>query len=213
VRLRLRGPRGAALPALPRQRPPLPGGGRGAGCRRGASAPLSAPAGRASRAARGRAMTQLLVSVRAPAEVAPALAGGAALIDVKEPSRGPLGKADDAVIAAVLAAVAGRCPVSAAMGEVARAPLPPTLPECDYLKWGLSGCSRRGPGRHDWRRLLAEAAVGVSARSPRTQAVTVAYADWHLAEAPPVEDVCAFAGQRPGVLLLDTFTKGPGNGA
>ena len=34
----------------------------------------------------------LLVSVRSAAEAATALAGGADLIDVKEPSRGPLGR-------------------------------------------------------------------------------------------------------------------------
>ena len=37
--------------------------------------------------------TQLLVSVRSPAEALAALEGGAALIDVKEPARGSLGRA------------------------------------------------------------------------------------------------------------------------
>src|SRR5215212_6095908 len=53
----------------------------------------------------------LLVSVRNVEEAHRALEGGAALIDVKEPSRGALGRADDNVIAAVVAAVAGRRPV------------------------------------------------------------------------------------------------------
>jgi uncharacterized protein (UPF0264 family) len=61
----------------------------------------------------------LLVSVRSAAEAEAALAGGAALIDVKEPARGSLGRADEAVIRAVLGAVAGRRPVSAALGELA----------------------------------------------------------------------------------------------
>src|SRR5262245_13850027 len=68
--------------------------------------------------AEGR-VTRLLVSVRSAAEAHAALAGGADLIDVKEPSRGPLGRADDSVISAVLVAVHGRRPVSAAMGELA----------------------------------------------------------------------------------------------
>src|SRR5947209_8028398 len=43
----------------------------------------------------------LLVSVRSAAEARAALDGGAALIDIKEPARGPLGRADDGVMAEV----------------------------------------------------------------------------------------------------------------
>src|SRR5438128_1572682 len=60
----------------------------------------------------------LLVSVRSAAEAEIAIGAGAALIDVKEPSRGPLGRADDTTIAAVVKQVAGRRPVSAALGEL-----------------------------------------------------------------------------------------------
>ena len=42
---------------------------------------------------RPKPATRLLVSVRSAAEAEEALAGGAALIDVKEPANGPLGKA------------------------------------------------------------------------------------------------------------------------
>ena len=45
---------------------------------------------------------RLLVSVRDAVEAEAALAGGAHLIDVKEPARGALGRADDATIAAVV---------------------------------------------------------------------------------------------------------------
>src|SRR3954454_23697054 len=60
----------------------------------------------------------LLVSVRSAAEALAALAGGADVIDVKEPNRGSLGAADDDTIAAVVEAVAGRAFVSAAFGEL-----------------------------------------------------------------------------------------------
>src|SRR6266496_2650971 len=60
----------------------------------------------------------LLVSVRSVAEALTALAGGADVIDVKEPSRGSLGAADDDTISAVVRAVNGRAPVSAALGEL-----------------------------------------------------------------------------------------------
>jgi len=70
---------------------------------------------------------KLLVSVRDAAEARAALVGGADLIDVKEPSRGSLGRAEADTIAAVAHAVGGRTPVSAALGELrdwADEPLP-----------------------------------------------------------------------------------------
>src|SRR4051794_2290794 len=60
----------------------------------------------------------LLVSVRSAAEALAALAGGADVIDVKEPKNGSLGAADDDTISAVVRAVNGRAPVSAALGEL-----------------------------------------------------------------------------------------------
>src|SRR5437016_5096196 len=87
-------------------------------------------------------MTQLLVSVRSAAEAEAALAGGAQVIDVKEPLRGALGRADDAAIAAVVEAVAGRCPVSAALGELRETCWTDVPPACDrlsFVKWGPAG--------------------------------------------------------------------------
>src|SRR3954452_14348343 len=60
----------------------------------------------------------LLVSVRSAAEALSALAGGADVIDVKEPDRGSLGAADEETISAIVRAVDGRAPVSAALGEL-----------------------------------------------------------------------------------------------
>ena len=63
-------------------------------------------------------MTRLLVSVRDADEAALALTAGVDLIDVKEPRAGSLGAASPAVVRAVLDRVAGRVPVSAALGEL-----------------------------------------------------------------------------------------------
>ena len=63
-------------------------------------------------------MTRLLVSVRSADEARTALAAGVDLIDVKEPARGSLGAASPGVVADVVGAVAGRVPVSAALGEL-----------------------------------------------------------------------------------------------
>jgi uncharacterized protein (UPF0264 family) len=149
--------------------------------------------------------TELLVSVRSAVEAAAALEGGAAVIDVKEPERGPLGRADDRVITEVVRLVAGRRPVSAALGELGGAIHPPPPLGLAYLKWGLADC-----GPLDWKGRFAEAERTALRSSSAGTPVAVAYADWREAGAPPVDDVCAFALSRPGgVLLLDTFQKAP----
>lgn len=150
-------------------------------------------------------MTQLLVSVRNAAEAEAALRGGAHLIDVKEPANGPLGRADYSVVAEVLAVVKQRVPVSAAMGELLHegtaAPTPPR--GLAFLKWGL-----QDGGKHDWQEALHFMIRLMERMHPCTTVVSVAYADWWLADAPPVDEVCAFARQRPGsVFLLDTWAK------
>jgi len=146
------------------------------------------------------ATPQLLVSVRSAEEALAALEGGAAVIDVKEPSRGSLGRADVRVIREVAAAV-GRCrPVSAALGEWAEegSDVPDT--ELAFVKWGLAGC-RRNPS---WRREL----TSLLKYQPRPQPVLVAYADWQWAEAPSVEEVFALAWDHSGsVMLVDTYCK------
>ena len=143
-------------------------------------------------------MSGLLVSVRNAPEAETAVAGGATLIDVKEPARGSLGRADDMTIAAVVHAVAGRRPVSAALGELVDKS---SLPRCSglaFVKWGLAGAARL-----DWRSDLDR-----RLRMAGPQTVLVAYADWQCAQAPPVADVVAFACERPGsVVLIDTHCK------
>jgi uncharacterized protein (UPF0264 family) len=148
---------------------------------------------------------QLLVSVRSAAEAGAALEGGAHVIDVKEPLRGPLGPADAAVTAAILEAVAGRRPVSAALGELAdrTETTPYPVAGLTFVKWGLAGMGHVA----DWPCRLAEAQRGIG-EEPSCRAVVVAYADWEAAGAPPVNAVVAFALKQPGgVLLLDTFQK------
>jgi uncharacterized protein (UPF0264 family) len=142
----------------------------------------------------------LLVSVRSAAEAAAALAGGAALIDVKEPARGSLGRADDGVITAVLRAVAGRRPVSAALGEL-REGRPAPAVSLAFAKWGLAGCG----GRRHWTGELTQAACRLP---PGCRPVAVAYADWQRAGAPAPAQVCAFVcARRWGAFLIDTWRK------
>jgi uncharacterized protein (UPF0264 family) len=159
-------------------------------------------------------MSELLVSVRSAAEAEAALAGGAGLIDVKEPARGPLGRADGDTVGAVVGAVMARRPVSAALGELrpthagpagewrgAVAGLPPGL---RYVKWGLAGYGDDA----GWRTDLAASRAALEETAPGCEAVAVAYADWQSARAPRPDHVVALArAEAWPALLLDTWAK------
>jgi (5-formylfuran-3-yl)methyl phosphate synthase len=60
---------------------------------------------------------KLLVSVADAADATAAMEGGADIIDAKDPSRGPLGPVTPEALAAIIASVGGRRPVSAALDE------------------------------------------------------------------------------------------------
>ncbi len=150
-------------------------------------------------------MTQLLVSVRSVEEALAAFDGGADLIDVKEPANGSLGRADEATVHAIVRAIAGRRPVSAALGEWADRKNEFTIPGLAYVKWGLAGCG----DDPDWRSALTSRLQ--STGSPPL--VLVAYADWQCAQAPPFADVLQLACENPGsVMLIDTHCKVGANG-
>ena len=90
----------------------------------------------------------LLVSVRSASRSAHGARGGADVIDVKEPNQGSFGAADDDTISAVVRAVAGRAPVSAALGELVdlidspNGNAPRTLVDgVSLFKIGLAGCA------------------------------------------------------------------------
>jgi dihydroneopterin aldolase len=63
-------------------------------------------------------MIRFLASVRSAEEAAIALAGGADIIDAKEPRTGALGRVGPAALAGILREVAGRRPVSATIGDL-----------------------------------------------------------------------------------------------
>lgn len=149
-------------------------------------------------------MTRLLVSVRNEDEAEAAIWGGADLIDIKEPTRGSLGRPDAETARRIIAQVGDRRPVSVAFGELAGESEP--LPElgCRYAKWGLS---RLGSER-DWQKKLQDA----GARLGDTGLVAVAYADWERAQAPMPEQVCSFAcTQACRAFLIDTWKKDGSN--
>ncbi|HTU19255.1 MAG TPA: (5-formylfuran-3-yl)methyl phosphate synthase [Gemmataceae bacterium] len=151
---------------------------------------------------------QLLVSVRNAAEAEAAMAGGADLIDVKEPERGPLGAADCGIVTEVIAQVAGRRPVSAALGELLDSfwKKPAVVPQLAYTKWGLAGFQRHLPLFWQWE--LTHAVQQLAEINPACKAVAVAYADWEPAQAPTPDEVLTLALQlRLGAFLIDTWHK------
>jgi (5-formylfuran-3-yl)methyl phosphate synthase len=149
--------------------------------------------------------TGLLVSVRSVDEVEAALAGGADLIDVKEPAKGPLAPAEAEVVAAVIAKVKNRVPVSAALGEWS----PNAITDAhwhlelkiNYVKWGLAGYTPRPGWGEDLLDTRRELPVGM-------EMVAVAYADWERARSVPPGEMVRFAKRfRFKAFLLDTWGK------
>jgi uncharacterized protein (UPF0264 family) len=149
--------------------------------------------------------TGLLISVRNADEVDTALDGGADLIDVKEPAKGPLGMAEAEVVAGVIERVKGRVPVSAAMGEwsanaITEAHWHLEL-KLDFVKWGLAGYAPTPGWGEDILDTRRELPAGM-------EMVAVAYADWEKAKSVPPAELIRFAKRfRFRAFLLDTWNK------
>jgi uncharacterized protein (UPF0264 family) len=162
----------------------------------------------------------LLVSVRSAIEAAEAVAGGAAIIDVKEPSRGALGRADWTVWGAVRHLVPDSIPVSVALGELnewlEREPGQLAIPLDAWpgLAWAKLGLANARPDwRERWRdlrnELIPTACAGSGQPIARPSWVAVVYLDWETARAPEPDSVIEVAGalaECSGV-LFDTWDK------
>ncbi|MEZ6131022.1 MAG: (5-formylfuran-3-yl)methyl phosphate synthase [Planctomycetaceae bacterium] len=159
---------------------------------------------------------QLLVSVRNAAEASVALAGGADIIDVKDPDSGPLGFAGSQRIRDVVTIIDRRAPVSAALGEC--------VDWCDqdatafaglsFLKLGLAGMTQQTDWIGMWtqvRNRIDDPHSGdrrLSDLPPRAAWVAVAYADADRASAPTAWSVLEAAVEsKCAILLVDTFVK------
>jgi (5-formylfuran-3-yl)methyl phosphate synthase len=152
-------------------------------------------------------LAKLLVSVRSAVEACAAVAGGASIIDVKEPRLGSLGRADPSVWRDVRRVVADSIPVSVALGELHewsnRPPgwvSPSAWAGIAFRKLGLSAAGS------DWRERWRE----LRGRSPAGPAwIAVVYADWERAEAPDPESLIDVAEQIDDCrgVLIDTWDK------
>ena len=149
---------------------------------------------------------RLLVSVRDASEARAALAGGADIIDAKEPLNGPLGAVSPDVLHKIAAAVGNAAPVSAALGDLWEHDLVDRAVAAreagvTFVKVGFAGMRGRQQLHGD---------VLAIARAARPSAlVLVAYADFDEADAPsPAEILALAANLRPAGILLDTYDKG-----
>jgi uncharacterized protein (UPF0264 family) len=155
---------------------------------------------------------RLLVSLRAADEVAAALAGGADIIDAKEPAHGSLGPVSPDVLRAISSRVPSSVPFSIALGDFTdtvavedavsiagrtrqQGPL--------YLKLGFAG----EPSAE-----AVSTLIGVAHRAahpaPGAVVVPVAYADSVNAGSPLPEDILSAAvGAAARAFLVDTYTK------
>ena len=160
----------------------------------------------------GQRVPKLLVSVRCRQEADGALAGGADILDVKEPSAGSLGMAalaDIAAIATIPSICSRQVSLSVALGEVAdwtsTKTIPTLPPQITFAKLGLSQLASRPDWRQDWMRVRAEFELNSLSAF---QWVAVAYADFQDAESPSIAEILAAAIEtKCAGLLIDTWTK------
>jgi (5-formylfuran-3-yl)methyl phosphate synthase len=152
---------------------------------------------------------KLLVSVRSAEEAAVALAGGASIVDAKEPEAGALGAVAPVVLTEIRQVVPVRVPLSAALGDVA------TPEEIErifgaidvplaFVKVGFLGVD--DPSRV--QSLLAMAVRRAELLAARPGVVAVAYADWRRAGGPPPHSFPALLRDTGAHgLLVDTALK------
>ena len=146
-------------------------------------------------------MAGLLVSVRSAEEATAAVEGGATVIDVKEPNRGPLGMASPKVRRLIREAVPATVPVSVALGELADwSGESGSFDGIAFRKIGLATAGR------DWRARWSEIRRLASGQA---RWVAVAYADWELARSPRPEEVLEAAAEAQDCsgVLVDTWDK------
>ena len=152
---------------------------------------------------------QLLVSVRDEIEAAAAVAGGADIVDAKEPLAGALGAVSSEVLRTIVATVHNARPVTAALGDAAdenaveRAARAFVAAGVSFVKIGFAGVTARN---------RVDALIAAAVRGAGEHVIAVAYADYERAGSAPTDaiiDAALHAGAAG--LLIDTADKsGPG---
>jgi uncharacterized protein (UPF0264 family) len=153
---------------------------------------------------------RLLVSVVSAVEARHALAGGADIIDVKDPREGALGAPSVRVLSEVAAAVGGTAPVSVALGDL------PALPHTAALAArGAAGCGASFVkvglrGVRDLDGAVAMMSAVLDAVGDHVGVIAAAYADAGALDPPPLAPAwLPLVVERTGIAgaLVDTFVK------
>src|SRR2546428_3064743 len=150
---------------------------------------------------------RLLVSVRGPVEARAAVAGGADVVDAKDPARGALGAVRAERLAAIRRAVGAARPVSAALGDARDdatvAAAAAAARGVAFVKLGFGGVTSASQAQR-----LARAARRGAAT---TAVVLVAYADWRRATSLAPDRLLAVAMETgaAGPRLRTAFGKKP----
>ncbi len=138
---------------------------------------------------------RLLVSVVSAVEARRALAGGADIVDVKDPGEGPLGAPAPRVLSEVVRAVDGAVPVSVALGDL------PDLPHTAALAArgaAVSGAAFVKVGLRGVRsldRAVAVMSAVLDAVADQVAVIAVGYADAGALD-PPALDAALLPGCR-----------------
>jgi uncharacterized protein (UPF0264 family) len=159
--------------------------------------------GDAGRLEPGRGVTRLLVSVVSAAEARRALAGGADIVDVKDPRAGALGPPATRVVSEVVQAVSGAAPISVALGDLPDLPPTSAVAGVTYVKVGLRGAAGLG-------RAVSVVSAVADAVGPRTAVIAATYADAHALDPPALApSQLPELVERTGIAgaLVDTFVK------
>jgi uncharacterized protein (UPF0264 family) len=153
---------------------------------------------------------KLLVSVVSAEEARRALAGGADIIDVKDPNEGALGAPAPGVLSEVVRAVGGAAPLSVALGDLpdlphtaALAARGAALSGAAYVKVGLRGV-------RELDRAVRMMGAVADAVGPRTAVIAAAYADARALDPPALAPAwLPMLVKRTGIAgaLVDTFVK------
>ncbi|MEJ2109579.1 MAG: (5-formylfuran-3-yl)methyl phosphate synthase [Acidobacteriota bacterium] len=152
---------------------------------------------------------KLMISVISTAEAKDALAGGAEILDVKNPEEGSLGAQSPQIVREIAGTSAGKVKVSVAIGDMPNLPgtaalaaLGAAVCGADYIKVGMMGPSNESEGAD----LLHE--VNRAVRGYETCIIAAGYADFNRINALDpgcLPDIAAYAGA--GGILLDTAVK------
>jgi len=152
--------------------------------------------------------TKLLISVRSAEEARIALGAGADIIDVKEPTRGSLGRCSPETIQEIAKSIAAQAPLSVALGEWYQSKNWSLPQNIAWAKVGFTRCSTASERHRGWLAWL-----NAQRKLKSIRLIGVVYADRIRVNGPCfsqvhewVESTKKLSAHPPGI-LIDTAIK------